>query len=338
MKNTSFSWMFLIVGTVIGAGYASGRELWQFFGPGSDFAILLFTLLFSIACYSIMMISYQKNSSHYGVILKGIVGTQLTQLYDIIIFIYLLATTVVMVAGSGAIGEAFQRSYWWGISLTVFALIIVFAFNVDGFLSLNKLLIPLLLFGLTFTLWKYTFDERLSLIPNIYKQSNWMAAFPFTSLNILPLVAVIGAIGTKIKSKAEIWIASFGSGTILGTITYFYNNSLISVKEQISHYEIPLFIILSNYSKELLFFMTIILWLAIFTTAASNILGITTRLQKLIPFNFLTIVCLIILVVIPLSMIGFTRLISYLYPAYGIINLYVLIKLLFYPFKGRGNP
>lgn len=31
MVNSGLKWMFLIIGTTIGAGYASGREIWEFF-------------------------------------------------------------------------------------------------------------------------------------------------------------------------------------------------------------------------------------------------------------------------------------------------------------------
>ncbi len=31
MWGNGLKWMFLIVGTIMGAGYASGRELWEFF-------------------------------------------------------------------------------------------------------------------------------------------------------------------------------------------------------------------------------------------------------------------------------------------------------------------
>src|SRR5690625_1162169 len=89
MIKASMNWTFLIVGTVIGAGYASGRELWQFFGHGSSLAIFLFVVLFSISCFTIMNLSYIYQSTHYGVILETIVGKSFKQIYDIIILVYL---------------------------------------------------------------------------------------------------------------------------------------------------------------------------------------------------------------------------------------------------------
>ena len=57
MWKSGLKWMFLIMGTTIGAGYASGRELWQFFGDQSGLAILIFTFMFSLCVYVIMKIS-----------------------------------------------------------------------------------------------------------------------------------------------------------------------------------------------------------------------------------------------------------------------------------------
>ena len=59
MIRTGMKWMFLIIGTTIGAGYASGRELWEFFGPESELAIVLFAICFFIATFTIMKISFQ---------------------------------------------------------------------------------------------------------------------------------------------------------------------------------------------------------------------------------------------------------------------------------------
>src|SRR5690625_2321313 len=265
MVRASFKWMFLIIGTTIGAGYASGRELWQFFGHESGLAIFLFVILFATSCYVIMSVSYKQQSKHYFPVLHDIIGGKLLRVYDILIFLYLFTTTVVMIAGSGATGQAFEISYWWGIIFIVFALVFLFMKDINGLLAVNQYIIPLLLVGLVTVLLLFTFNQKLTLFSNWNKQGNWMAAFPFTALNILPLIAVLGAIGHKIKSKEEIWIASIGSGFLLGVVSYIYNNSLIQIEEELILYEIPLFAILKDYSIGMLLFMRLLLWFAIYT-------------------------------------------------------------------------
>lgn len=329
--KAGLKWMFLIIGTTIGAGYASGQELWQFFGHESGLAILLFSIFFSMCCLVIMNISYEKQSSHYLPVLRAIVGKKFTAFYDVMIFFYLFSVTVVMIAGSGATGQAFNYSKWWGILAIVIALIFLFIKNIDGLLTINQIILPILIGGLLFILIFFTVDQDLKLFSHLSEQRNWVAAFPFTALNILPLVAVLGAIGNKVESKKEIYVASLGSGVILGTVSFIYNNSLIQIADEILLYEIPLFAILKHYPFEILVFMTIMLWFAIFTTAASGVLGIVTRLQEYLNLPFIIIVMITLALMLPLTNIGFSTLISFLYPMYGILNLYILTRLLLFP-------
>src|SRR5699024_3029984 len=145
MLKSGLKWMFLIIGTTIGAGYASGRELWEFFGHESGLAILLYTIFFTISCIVIMDISYQRKTGDYTPVLQEIVGIKLTRFYDIMILLYLYTTTVVMLSGSGATGQAFNFSYWWGIGIIVVALFILFIRDIDGLLTLNQYILPVLI-------------------------------------------------------------------------------------------------------------------------------------------------------------------------------------------------
>ncbi|WP_047980385.1 YkvI family membrane protein [Ornithinibacillus contaminans] len=323
--------MFLIIGTTIGAGYASGRELWEFFGHGSGLAIVMFIVFFSMSCYAIMMISHHYQATEYRPVLKEIVGKRLLPIYDVMVFLYLYTTTVVMLSGSGATGQAFNLPYWWGIAFIVIMLVVLFMRDISGVLSINQFILPILIIGLLYVLLTFTVDQKLNIFSHWREQYNWTAAFPFTALNILPLVAVLGAIGNKIVSKREILVASLGSGLILGVLTYIYNNSLIQIADEILLYEIPLFAILKSYPFQMVLFMTILLWFAIFTTAASGVLGITTRLLSYFKLPFWLLVFLILATMIPLTTLGFSTLISVLYPLYGLLNLYVLTRLLLFP-------
>ncbi|RLL41748.1 hypothetical protein D8M04_16910 [Oceanobacillus piezotolerans] len=333
MWRAGFKWMFLIIGTTIGAGYASGRELWQFFGHESGLAILLFSIFFTISCIVIMLISRRRKSTHYLPVLREIVGERLAKFYDVIIFFYLYTTTAIMIAGSGATGQAFNFSKWWGIAVIILALFFLFIKGIDGLLSINQIILPLLIGGLLFILLLFTMDQELHLFSHIHEQRNWTAAFPFTALNLLSIIAVLGAIGDKIKTKQEIIIACVGSGVILGVISYIYNNSLIQIADEILLYEIPLFAILKDYPFEILIFMSIMLWFAIFTTSATGLLGIVSRIQDKMNKPFIWIVMITLITMIPFTLISFSTLINYLYPAYGILNLYVLTRLLLLPFS-----
>ncbi|BAC15439.1 hypothetical protein ACFQ4N_17985 [Oceanobacillus iheyensis] len=337
MWRSCLKWMTLILGTTIGAGYASGRELWQFFGHESGLAIVLFAIFFSSCCIVIMQISYRLQSTNYLPVLKVIVGEKLTKAFDILIMLYLFTTTMIMIAGSGATGQAFNLHYSWGIVLIVVILVMLFRKGINGLLTVNQFILPILIGGLLLVLLKFTVDQDLHLLSHWEEQRNWMAAFPFTALNILPLIAVLGAIGNKVSSQKEIIVSCIGSGLALGTVSYIYNNSLIQIADEIILYEIPLFAILKHYPLSMVIIMSILLWFAIFTTAASGVLGIATRVQYYIQKPMYLIVLVTLIIMIPLTTFGFSNLISVLYPIYAILNLYVLARLLLYPVWGIVN-
>lgn len=323
--------VFLITGAVMGAGYASGQEIWQFFGRESGLAILLFTLFFIICTTTILQISYQLKTSNYVPILYHLTGKTLATIYDYLILIYLFSVTIVMIAGSGATFESFGIPYWWGIVFIVLGLVIIFSKGIEELLTINQVLMPFLILALGLMLVIFIRDEGISLTIDWHRQGNWASAFPFTALNVLPLIAVLGAIGNRIHSKGEIYFTSITSGLILGSITIFYNTGLIHLNEKGDLPSIPLYGIISDYHNVILLIMMLMLWIAIYTTAAATLLGIITRINKKHQFSLIKVASLLLVLMLPFSAIGFTQLIAFLYPLYGILNLYIFVKLITYP-------
>ncbi|WP_102708019.1 YkvI family membrane protein [Terribacillus saccharophilus] len=335
MWAAGLKWMFLILATLIGAGYASGREIWQFFGYESGLAIIIFTILFTICSYVILHISFTERSTHYFPVLERLVGKKLAAVYDVLIVFYLFTVTVVMIAAGGATGTMYQIPNWLGILFITLMIILIFTSNVEGVVSMNSYILPILVGGLVLVLVIYTRHEQINLLQDWREQANWQAAFPFTALNILPVVAVIGAIGKQMKGKGELWIASIGSGLIIGALTYLYNNDLMHISHAIPHYDIPLFYILKNYPSIVLIGISIVLWLAIYTSAVSGVLGIVSRFQTKWKGPLWLQAAVLVLLMLPLTQLGFTDLIALMYPIFGFANLYIFSAILVYPILNR---
>jgi uncharacterized membrane protein YkvI len=323
--------MFLIIGTMIGAGYASGRELWQFFGPESGLAIGLFAVLFSVCCAVIMTISYNQQSTHYIPILHALMGKKVAKLYDGMIFLYLFTTTVVMLAGGGATLEVIHIPYWGGVFILMMMVVLLFLRGSEGMTTMNAIIIPILIFCLLGVLFVFQSLLGFPITIDFTQQGNWPSALTFTALNILPLVAVLGAVGHRIRHQGEIWVASIGSGLILGAISFLYNESLIQVAGDLVVYEIPLFAIMKHYPYYMVLVMSGLLWLAIYTTAAAGIFGLSSRMGAVLNWPSWLLALTLLGFMVPLTTFGFSTLIAVLYPLYGILNLYVFAAILLYP-------
>ncbi|MFB5663511.1 hypothetical protein [Alteribacillus sp. HJP-4] len=333
MIADGLKWMFLIIGTTIGAGYASGREIWQFFGHESGLAIVLFMIMFIISCYVVMTVSFQHQTKDYSAVLTVLMGPKVSKWYDVIIIFYLFTTTGVMIAGGGAALEMFHIPYSSGILFMFVLLILTAARGIKGLTEINGVLMPILIICLgAVLLWFFNHEDSAVGVSSWNHQSNWTAAFTFTSLNLLPLVAVLSAAGKKIKRRQEIIVASVGSGVVLGGVSLLYNASLVKAAEDILLYEIPLFAIMESFPGYMTMIMTVLLWAAIFTTAASGLFGLVSRLQPMFSAPGWMLAILLLSLMLPVTTFGFASLVGFLYPLYGFLNLYLLIMVLIHPF------
>ena len=331
MKKTIY-WVFLVLGAVIGAGYASGREVWLFFGPNSGRAILLFAILFGISCYGIMKISFQKKTKDYQPILEVLVGKRLSRFYDGITIFYLALTTIIMIAGSGATLEVYQLPKWIGIVFIIVMLIWLFSFKLDHVLDINSIMVPVLIATLIIILIVFLGTEHTTAQVSLQKPS-YLNAVIFTSVNLLPIISVIGAIGDKISSKKEVMLTSIISAFSLGLLSWVFNQSMTIIEAKIDRFEMPIYAILLRFPNWILIIMTFVIWMAIFSTALGAMIGLISRVQSRYQSSQFKTSLIIIVILTPLSFTGFQFLVELIYPIYGVINIYILLSLIIYPIK-----
>ncbi|ASB67926.1 uncharacterized protein S101413_04514 [Bacillus velezensis] len=253
-------WMLLILSSQIGAGYASGQEIWQFFGVESGLAIVLFTVMFTISAYIVLKISYRVQSTHFLPVLEHLMGPALAKVYDVLIMFYLFSMTMVMIAGGGVTLQMYKLPFWIGIFLLCIVTVGLFFWDIKGILSLNSILIPILVAGLLYALVFFQTTHHYTWTIDLTRQYNWPASITFTSLNILSVVAVLSSIGKDMKGLGEAKIASVASGLIFGVISFVYNETLVQLSGSLTQYEMPLFAVLEGAPYPLFLCMAAVLF------------------------------------------------------------------------------
>jgi len=328
-----------IIGTTIGAGFASGREIWEFFGfygEKSYMSILLSMLLFFLASIILLHISWKRGTKNYSEVLRYLLGKRMAKIFDWVVFFFLCSTAVVMIAGSGATfrqwkgDDAFTVGCW----LMVLSVFVVLLFDIKGLMWMNTLLVPILLVILIMVCVQFNQSHPLQ-FQSTQVHSNlpaWPSAITYAAFNIISLLAVLSTMGSQIQHRLEIWFAGICSASCLAVMVLIYNFSLLKMKHLISQYEIPLFALIQELSPIWVLMITAVLWLAIYTTAISNVHGLVFRLADWIPWPRWLIACCSLLLLTPLSQVGFTQLVQFLYPLYGVLNLFILSAILLYPF------
>jgi uncharacterized membrane protein YkvI len=322
------------IGTVIGAGFASGQEILQFFtkyGYWSYCAILLSTLIFILAGHRILKLGSSLKAGSFRGLTRNIFGAAApaVDIYLGTSFILLLGA---MFAGAGALfSEHWGLPFYLGAVFTAVASLVVTLYGVKGILSANFFLVPLIiLFNLLVFL--FVFGQRhqpaldLRLAPTgIYPLLK--AGITYASFNVVLSIGVLVPMGGTIRDSKAIFLGSFLGGGLLGLMLIVCNYSLLHYLPEVFHREIPLLYIVDLIGKTQVFIFGIIIWLGIFTTAIGNLFSFVTLGMELFKVKTAAISLATVVIALIICSLGFSNIVSYFYPLLGIMG-FILIGII----------
>lgn len=142
--------VFVIIGTLIGAGFASGQEIYAFFfsfGSKGLFGIVISSSIIGIAIYKTLKIIQKNNIKNYKEFLEILIkNKKIKDITNIIVNIFILSSFYIMVAGFGAyLNQEFNVNVVLGSGILAILSLIIFETNIRGFVKINQLLIPILI-------------------------------------------------------------------------------------------------------------------------------------------------------------------------------------------------
>ena len=142
--------VFVIIGTLIGAGFASGQEIYAFFfsfGSKGLFGIAISSSIIGIAIYKTLKIIQKNNIKNYKEFLEILIkNKKIKDITNIIVNIFILSSFYIMVAGFGAyLNQEFNVNVVLGSGILAILSLIIFETNIRGFVKINQLLIPILI-------------------------------------------------------------------------------------------------------------------------------------------------------------------------------------------------
>lgn len=143
--------VFVIIGTLIGAGFASGQEIYVFFfsfGIKGLIGIIVSSCMIGIIIYKTLKIVLKNNISNYKELLNKLIKNQkVKELTNLIVNIFILISFYVMIAGFGAyLKQEFNINSIIGSGILALLCLILFKTNIKGFVKVNEILIPILIF------------------------------------------------------------------------------------------------------------------------------------------------------------------------------------------------
>lgn len=335
MKNV-LKVVFVIIGTLIGAGFASGQEVYLFFfsyGMKGLIGILISSIIIGVVIYSTFNILNKYKINTYKDFLNILIpkNTKLKIIANFIINIFILITFFIMIAGFGAY---FEQEI--GINRLVGSLIlaiitfIVFMTSIKGVVKVNELIVPILI-GFIFIIGIISIkDTHILNLENYVIRTNYtnfaLSAVLYSSYNSILLIPVLITLNNYVKNKKQIFYISFISAIVTMLLSVIIFLLLVRVDVDISKLEMPVVYVVSNMFKILRYIYGVIILGSIFTTAISlgvSFLQNTAKNKK--GYTQISIIMCITSVII--SKFGFSNLVSLLYPIFGYLGLIQILRL-----------
>jgi uncharacterized membrane protein YkvI len=340
-KRRNLSWQIgaAYIGTVIGAGFASGQEIMQFFtkyGSIGSLLILLSGILFSICGYAIFFLSKHYKTYDYNSFIIKICGPRLSLIYDCIITTFLFFGASIMFSGSGALfEESLGLSRTVGITIIAIITLLVVLRSVDGILKVNSIVVPLLISVILFVLFKTMFSSNASDFflnaKSIYSGDIFKPIFSlifYCSYNLVLAVGVLTAFSQDVNDLKILKKGAFIGGFGLMALSFALNICLILYIPAILKLSIPVLYISAMQGVYIKYAVILCIWFEICTTSIANVFSLAKRIAKNRPTVYNPTCLFIVIASIPMAFVDFRRLISFFYPLFGALSMFLIVLIL----------
>lgn len=350
LSKEAFKIAITFAGTLIGAGFASGQELMQFFayyGPAGLVGIGLSALLLCLLGAKLLCISHRQQFTSYHQLLYYVCGQKIGMLLDIAAGLCLLAEFTVMLAGLGTVGsECFDTTYVNSMLFGIIALTATLTFGIRGITTVNLFCTPLLAcIMIVVSISSLTYHSELTLLAPLHltmwfpkPSPYWLiASLLYVAYNLVIASTVITPIGAQAKHhQACIW-GGIGGGLLLGLLALFVTAVILLHQPEIFLSQLPMLYVAAQQNPLAYALYCGGLLIAMFTTACASLYGCITKLASITNANYYLNLFAILLLGLVLSHVGFSKLIAAIYPLFGYIAAWFMLKLLWFFLRDIGS-
>ena len=335
---------FAYAGSIVGAGFLSGQELWQFFGSYGKWGAVGFiiSIILQIALCSVIFI-YAKRSQikEFDLIISPNGNKIASWIFIFFEVFFIFGVVMIMYAG---VGPLLQTVF--GINEFVASLIFAIIVTIVTFLGLGRIveilgytipiltIVTLIISVLAFN--KYGFPNILNsqvtgktlLMPNFV-----VALILFGVHNIFCILGMLVPLGNSMKEDSSAIKGMSLSGIVLMLIAFSVLLPIYSAPEYAS-YDLPMLELTKTISSPLFYIYGILLLIGMFGSATSHFISVidfASKKSKLSKKGKAILILSISVLAFVLSTFGFSKLISILYPLSGYVGV-VALALIIYNF------
>mgnify|MGYP006922125168 CR=1 FL=1 len=338
------------IGIIVGAGFASGQEILQYFtsfGHLGTAAAILSTALFAYFGMTLTRLGSRMQTISHKEAIYQISGRWLGLIVDAIIIFTLFGVGVVMIAGAGSVlHQQFDLPSYVGSVLLIVLVMITVMLNVEKVVAVIGSITPFLVLTViiigVYSLW--TMDTSFGELNPIAQANettlpNWyVSAINYVSFNIAVGAAMSLVMGGAEKNERTAALGGFVGGLSLGLLIVLSHLAIFSKVEVVASYDMPMLKIVDDISPILAIFMSFILFGMIFNTGVSMFYAFIARFFDMNKGTSNIAIIVTLLIGFVLSFVGFTELVAFFYNLIGYLGVFLMLVLMIAAIKMRKDP
>ncbi|MCS0673619.1 hypothetical protein [Cytobacillus firmus] len=331
------------IGVIVGAGFASGQEILQFFTSFGWMGIggaILATIFFAFLGMNLTQLGSRLQTDSHKDVIYHICGRYLGIAVDFIITFFLFGVAAVMLAGSGSIfEEQFGIPSMAGNVIMAVVTILTVCLNIQKVISIISLVTPFLLVmvivigGYALSTMGINFSEVQKLAESqTPAASNWfMGGLLYVSYNIAAGAAMLAVMGGTTKDEKQAGMGGILGGAGLGILIL----AMLVKMDVVGGSEMPILALANEISPVFGLLMFVVLLGMIYNTAVGMLYAFTARIVKREnpKFNFFAV--LFGAAAFGASFIGFITLVGTVYPLMGYLGFTLIAAIVFAWFRGK---
>lgn len=330
--------------SVIGAGFASGQEIMQFFSiykTGGFFGIMLAGVLFSAVGSIVLGRVYKDRIRNYEEFLFPAFGWIVGWILEAAVTLFMLCLFCVMVAGSGnVLSDRLGIPFGYAVLMMGLLCLVIILSNIKGIVALSTFVTPVLIVGIILAGLYIIFSgtrEAISISGYIRRFSgNWLvSSLLYVSYNSILAIVMMCSLRPYLKTAATARWGGILGGALLCLAAMVIHAAIFMFYPEAFEKELPILAILKNFSSTAGTLYAVILWLAMLVSAVTAGFCFTDRISTTFKVNKRPVTVVLCAAAVPLSSLGFSRLIAAVYPIFGYVGLFMIIVILATAFVKR---
>lgn len=332
---------FAFVGVIIGAGFASGQEIMQYFvgfGINGFWAVAVSAVVISVMALIILQLGSYFRAAEHGQVFDHVSHPVFSRLLDVGVVATLFSTGFVMFAGAGS-----NLQQQWGLPLWVGAILMVVLVLVAGRLDVDRVttvigaITPFIIAFLVVASLYVIFFVDHSPVAQLDATArdigstlpHWaVAAVNYVGFNLMVAVSMAIVIGGSMFNPRVAGRGGFLGGILLSLLLLVSTLTLFLAVETVGQDALPMLSLIDAVHPWLGQVMAVVIFGMIFNTALGMFYALGKRLTVNHPDRFYPVYAATVLVGFALSFFGFRTLVGYVYPVLGYIGLLLIVVML----------